>query len=181
MGARTLVVEDTGNIDWRELSQRSTLWYQDPDPPNKLQSPVLISLRLNNQQSPTHQQSAQSHPEFTEGRRRRGRQSIWWLDGITNSMCYWKRCVGLAARRSKAKKQARLAERKVSDAGTLGEGWWTSVQRLTLPYPDNQGMRAFIDRLGEGLHADTTQSSLSHLQICHQCSDQHHLGCFRYS
>ena len=46
------------------------------------------------------------------------------------------------------------------------------------PALQSGGGLIFIDRVG-GLQAERIQSSL-HLQIGHQCSDQHRLGCCRY-
>ena len=47
-------------------------------------------------------------------------------------------------------------------------------------HPENQGARAFIDG-GRRLHAQTTVSSDSHLEIGLRWSDQCCLDCFRYS
>ena len=64
------------------------------------------------------------------------------------------------------------------------QGGRTSVQRPTAPPPHptlaTSGASTFIDR-EKGLHAETAVSSDSHLQTGHRCSDQHHLGCFRYT
>ena len=66
--------------------------------------------------------------------------------------------------------------------GDGGTGW-TSVQGPTPPLPNKQGVRAFVDRGGQGGSTcrNSTVISNSHLQIDHQWSDQHHLDCFRYS
>ena len=40
----------SGETDLNELSWRSTFWHQDLAPPNNLQTPVLESLRPNNNQ-----------------------------------------------------------------------------------------------------------------------------------
>ena len=56
---------------------------------------------------------------------------------------------------------------------------WTSVQRLT-PSPPPIPQAAGEGFYRGGLHAETVSSD-SHLQIGHQCSDEHHLGCFRCS
>ena len=48
--ARTLVAEEPGNTDQRELSWRLPFWHQDLALPNSLHAPVLEHLRPNNQQ-----------------------------------------------------------------------------------------------------------------------------------
>ena len=73
----------------------------------------------------------------------------------------------------------RLVRRKVCFILDAGSGRWRMlVQRLT-PHPQS-GARAFIDREGATCKSSPVISD-SHLQIGPRWSDQHHLGCFRYS
>ena len=66
----------------------------------------------------------------------------------------------------------------------LGErGWQTSVHRPTPP-PRQTGGESCYRQIESGrryIHAETTVSSDSQLQMGLRWSDQHHLGCFRYS
>ena len=112
--------------------------------------------------------------------------------------CYRKECACLAARCSKADKQARLVERKVclfrcwqlergrvADICPKADSPTPQPRGPTLPRhppPNKQGVRrAFINRVVVGGGATCRNISNSHLQICHQWSDQHYLDCFRYN
>ena len=105
--------------------------------------------------------------------------SIGWI-------CYQKvRFLGLAACHPKAIKQARLVEGKVcfiSDVSTShrGGGGQTSVQRLT-PCTGNQWGKSFYKQKEGAPCRNSTVICNSHLKIGHPWSDQHYLGCFRYS
>ena len=111
-----------------------------------------------------------------------------WATSLVHN-CYWKSVVGLPSRCSKANKQSTtLVERKLSFISDAGN-WSGRVAEIcpkvnSFPAHDKQGVRAFIDRVGSGRGVtcrNSTVISNSHLQVGHQWSDQHHLGCFRYS
>ena len=93
---------------------------------------------------------------------------------------------GLAACRPKANKQARLVERKVCFISDASNCWGRVVDTCPKADPHStlatSGARAFIERSrGSATCRNSTVSSDSHPQIGHQCSEQRHLGCFRYS
>ena len=85
-----------------------------------------------------------------------------------NLWCYCNRKWVLAARHSKANKDASLVERKVcfilDTSYGVGGGWWRAdacpKANSLPPPPDNQGAGAFIHR-GKALHAETAQSALT--------------------
>ena len=84
--------------------------------------------------------------------------NVWEM---STKICYQKDCVGQAACRSKAHKEARLVERKVcfiSDAGNWGRGM--SVQRPTAP-SWQAGSESSYRQRGQGGMCRNTQSSLA--------------------
>ena len=89
------------------------------------------------------------------------------MQTILKGMC-WE---GLAARRSKANKQARLVERKVcfiQIPAIVGEGGRHLSKRRLPPHlaPNKQRVKAFIDKSwGEVTCRNSTVISNSHLQL----------------
>ena len=93
---------------------------------------------------------------------------------------------GLAAHHSKANKQAKLVERKVclfQMSETGGERVTDDCSKADSPHTGNQWGKMFYREKWRGVTTcrNSTVISDSHFQTGYQWSDQHHLGCFRYS
>ena len=101
-------------------------------------------------------------------------------------MCYQKLCVGSVCPPLKANKQAKLVERKVclfQMSETGGERVTDDSPKADSPHTGNQWGKMFYREKWRGATTcrNSTVISDSHFQTGHQWSDQHHLGCFRYS
>ena len=83
-----------------------------------------------------------------------------------------------AAHSPKESKMSRLVERKIFfilGASSPGQGGGT-------PSPSHwQSVSKSFVGWGRGLQTNSTARSDVHLEIGHQWSDQHHLGCFKYN
>ena len=69
----------------------------------------------------------------------------------------------------------------ISDSSHWGRGWWVDIgPEVDSPHWQPVGKSFYRQKEGAACRKSRV-SSHSHLQIGHQWSDQHHLGCFRYS